>query len=72
MKITNETLDGALRTLADEWDATRRGENPQYDNTLWWLNQTSYLGERFGTALIDDLLEARGLPSRKEHHAGTI
>lgn len=64
MKISDETLTGALTEWADEWQATLRGERPNQDNNLWRLNHVAFLGERFGPALIDDLLEARLLPPR--------
>lgn len=62
-RISDETLTGSLVDLANEWDEKR--DQPGYkNNTIWWLNQESYLGGRFGIALIDDLLAARGLPPR--------
>ncbi len=63
-RVSDETLTGQLTELANEWEAVKRGEQPWKDNTLWWLNQTSYAGERFVVALVDDLLAARGLPAR--------
>jgi hypothetical protein len=72
MKIANEALAGDLTRLADEWDAVRahqqaRGKDSTLDvrgSSIWWHNQHAYAGERFVVALIDDLLEARGLPPR--------
>ena len=72
-KISDDTLTGHLTDLANEWTAViaHQAENGRQatlngtGGSIWWLNQTGYLGEQFGIALIDDLLAARGLPSRK-------
>jgi hypothetical protein len=65
-RISDEVLTGHLTELANDWAQVRAGNEPAKDNTVWWLNQTAYLGERFGVALIDDLLAARNLPSRAD------
>lgn len=78
-KISDKTLTGHLTELANEWAAVlnhqaEHGRKATLDgkgSNIWWLNQTAYLAERFGIALIDDLLTARGLPPRTPALPGT-
>lgn len=78
-RVSDENLTGHLSEMLDEWEAIRAHQrkhgrrstvNSKGDNT-WWINQECYFAERFGAALVDDLLEARGLPPRAGRDAKT-